>query len=70
MIQDRAGHSCLLVLPSDKPSNRKEAMAVEELLAGLLQVWALQLDCLVIRHMHSLSRLTSGQIGSHDAAYI
>jgi hypothetical protein len=26
------------VLPSDQPSNRKEALAVEELLAQLLQV--------------------------------
>jgi hypothetical protein len=38
-IQDRSGHACLLVLPSDQPSNRKEALAVEELLAQLLQVW-------------------------------
>jgi hypothetical protein len=38
VIQDRAGHACLLVLPSDKPSNRREATAVEELLAVLLQV--------------------------------
>jgi hypothetical protein len=37
-IQDRSGHACLLVLPSDQPSNRKEALAVEELLAQLLQV--------------------------------
>ncbi|WIA33826.1 hypothetical protein OEZ86_006935 [Tetradesmus obliquus] len=36
-IQDRSGHACLLVLPSDQPSNRKEALAVEELLAQLLQ---------------------------------
>jgi hypothetical protein len=39
-IQDRSGHACLLVLPSDQPSNRKEALAVEELLAQLLQVGA------------------------------
>lgn len=38
VIQDPAGHACLLVLPSDKPSNRKEAVAVEDLLAALLQV--------------------------------
>lgn len=37
-IQDRSSHACLLVLPSDQPSNRKEALAVEELLAQLLQV--------------------------------
>jgi hypothetical protein len=43
VIQDPAGHACLLVLPSDKPSNRREAVAVEELLAALLQVRNLQL---------------------------
>lgn len=37
VIQD-AGHACLLVLPSDQPSTRKEASAVEDLLAALLQV--------------------------------
>jgi hypothetical protein len=44
VIQDSAGHACLLVLPSDKPSNRKEAVAVEELLAALLQVRDLTLS--------------------------
>jgi hypothetical protein len=38
VIQDAAGHACLLVLPSDRPSHRKEAVAVEQLLAALLQV--------------------------------
>jgi hypothetical protein len=31
-----AGRACLVVLPSDKPASRKEALAVEALLAQLL----------------------------------
>lgn len=37
-VHDSAGHACLLVLPSDKPSNRKEALAVEALLCELFKV--------------------------------
>ncbi len=44
-LQDDAGHACLLVLPSDQPSNRREAAAVETLLVEMLQaglsVWEL-----------------------------
>jgi hypothetical protein len=37
MVEDRNGHTCLIVLPSDKPSTRGEALAVEQLLAELLR---------------------------------
>lgn len=37
VVEDRAGHSCLVVLPSDKPSTRGEALAVEALLGELLR---------------------------------
>ncbi len=33
----RQGHACLIILPSDKPSTRSEALALEALLAELLK---------------------------------
>jgi uncharacterized protein YfaQ (DUF2300 family) len=35
---DQAGNACMIVLPSDKPSNRAEALAVEKLLMDLWQL--------------------------------
>ena len=37
MVEDRDGNACLLVLPSDKPSSRAEALGVEKVLADLLR---------------------------------
>lgn len=37
MVDDRAGHACLVILPSDKPPVRGEALAVEGLLRELLR---------------------------------
>jgi hypothetical protein len=37
-LQDREGHACILVLPADQPSNRREALAVEVLISEMLQV--------------------------------
>eukprot|EP00798_Chlamydomonas_sp_ICE-L_P021463 gene21463-28435_t len=37
LAEDKHGHSCLIVLPSDKPSTRGEAVAVEQLLVQLLR---------------------------------
>jgi len=39
-LQDREGHACILVLPADQPSNRREALAVEALISEMLQVKA------------------------------
>ncbi|KAJ9505696.1 hypothetical protein QJQ45_024225 [Haematococcus lacustris] len=37
MVADRFGHACLVVLPSDKPSTRAEALALEDLLVEVLR---------------------------------
>lgn len=37
VVEDRCGHTCLIILPSDKPSSRGEALAVEMLLAEALK---------------------------------
>ncbi|KAL6751890.1 hypothetical protein V8C86DRAFT_643232 [Haematococcus lacustris] len=37
MVTDRFGHACLVVLPSDKPSTRAEALALEDLLVEVLR---------------------------------
>ena len=37
LTEDREGNPCIVVLPSDKPSARSEAMAIENLLADILK---------------------------------
>ncbi len=63
-VTDSAGHQCLIILPSDKPSTRHEALALESLLAQILRDPATAVQrCVRMRlHTHTQHTRTHTQV--------
>ncbi|GAX74225.1 hypothetical protein CEUSTIGMA_g1674.t1 [Chlamydomonas eustigma] len=61
---DQAGNACMIVLPSDKPSTRAEALAVENLLIDLWKVPDQSSHQAAIWRGHTLSTLCSDALSA------
>jgi hypothetical protein len=63
VVEDPSGHPCLVVLPSDRPCPRQEALVVEELLGYMLDEPAAAVALACRWRANALATLSSESLG-------